>query len=83
MIRPIKVEYLEEYKCNVKFNNNESGVIDFSFLLSWNKMYKQLNNIDLFKTIRISEDGMCIEWDEDLDLCPDVTYNEFIKQNKG
>lgn len=81
MIRPIAVKYLEEYKANVTFNNGESGIIDFSFLFVGRKAFEKIKNKALFRTIRIAEDGMCIEWANDIDMCPDETYEQFKIQN--
>ena len=83
MIIPVKVVYMSEYTAEVTFSNNETGIIDFSFLFDGRKIYEPLKNKALFKTIRMSEDGMCIEWAKDIDISPEETYNQFNKQKRG
>lgn len=79
MIRPVEVEYMNDYKCRVWFSNGESGVVDFSFVFNGSKMYEKIRDLDMFTTIHVSEDGMCIEWDNGVDVCPDTTYAEMVK----
>ena len=83
MILPTKVKYLTEYKAEVTFNTNETGIIDFSFLFDGRRFYEPLKNKALFRTIRMSDDGMCIEWANEIDLSPEETYNQFKQQSKA
>lgn len=83
MIIPTRVQHISDYKAAVTFNNNKTGIIDFTFLFDGRMVYEPLKNKALFKTIRISEDGMCIEWANDIDISPDETYYQFKAQNKA
>ena len=70
--RPIAVKPLEDYELFITFQNGETKIFDAKPLLSL-PLYKSLNNKGFFGTAKA--DGMCIYWNEDIDLCPDMVYN--------
>jgi len=69
--RPIKVKPLEDYKLQITFQNLECKIFDAKRLLDL-PMYQELNNWSFFKTVKA--DGMCVFWNDDIDICPDILY---------
>lgn len=69
--RPIAVKPLEDYELLITFQNGETKIFDAKPLLSL-PLYEPLNNKGFFSTAKA--DGMCIYWNEDVDLCPDMVY---------
>lgn len=69
--RPIDVKPLDGYKLFITFQNGEKKIFDVSPLLSL-PVYQPLKNKSFFKTAKA--DGMCIYWDDCIDLCPDMVY---------
>ncbi len=77
--RPKNVEALEDYKLKVLFDNGEEKIYDMKKNLKEN-FYKNLNNKDYFKTVKIS--GITLEWKDGEDIDPDELYNNSKLQTK-
>ena len=71
--RPVAVRPLEDYRLLVTFQNGERKVFDAKPLLSM-PLYQQLKDPSFFAAAKA--DGMCIYWDDDVDICPDRVYTE-------
>lgn len=71
--RPIDVKPLDDYELLVTFQNGETKVFDAKPLLSL-PLYQPLKNKAFFNLAKA--DGMCIFWNEDVDLCPDMVYSD-------
>jgi len=69
--RPIAVKPLDDYKLYITFQNNERKVFDTKPLLEW-PMYEKLRDKAFFSTAKA--DGMCVFWDDEVDICPDMLY---------
>lgn len=71
--RPVDVKPLEEFELLVTFQNGEKRIFDAKPLLSL-PLYAPLKDIALFR--KAQADGMCVFWNEDIDLCPDMVYRD-------
>lgn len=71
--RPVDVKVLDNYELLIRFQNGEKKIFDVKPLLSM-PLYQPLKNIAFFKTAKA--DGMCIYWDDCIDLCPDMVYSD-------
>jgi len=71
--RPISVKPLNDHELLITFQNNEVKIFDVKPLLKY-PLYKDLNNSSFFKTVKA--DGSCVYWNDDVDLCPDMVYEE-------
>ena len=71
--RPVEVRPLEDYQLLVTFQNGEKKIFDAKPLLSM-PLYQPLKNPIFFA--RAKADGMCVYWDDDVDICPDMVYTE-------
>ena len=69
--RPISVSPLPDYNLLVTFQTGEQRVFNVKPLLQL-PMYQPLENPGLFKLVKT--DGSCVYWNDDIDLCPDMTY---------
>ena len=67
------VKALDDYQLLLKFENNEEKIFDVKPYLEIGK-FKELTNKKLFKTVRVSFDS--IEWDNQLDLDPELLYQK-------
>lgn len=76
----INVKPLESYKLLLTFENNEKRILDMTPYLNTG-MYKQLKNISMFNTVKISFDT--IEWNNQIDLCPEFAYSKSIPVKKS
>lgn len=71
--RPVNVKPLKDYKLLVTFQNGEKKIFDAKPLLSMS-LYQPLRNEGLF--LQAKTDGMCVYWNENIDLCPDRLYTD-------
>ena len=68
-----KVEYLEEYKLKLFFNDKSIRIVNLeSMLKNAKNMFVPLQDIEYFKQVEC--DGITICWPNGVDLCPDVLY---------
>ena len=75
--RPIAVEPLDDYKLHITFQNNEHKIFDTKPLLEL-PMYQKLKNKGFFSIAKA--DGMCVFWSDEVDICPDILYEESIAE---
>ncbi len=71
--RPIKAEPLNNYILRITFKNDEVKLFDVKPLLDI-PMYQPLKNKGLFSLVKV--DGMCVYWNENIDICPDMLYSQ-------
>ena len=72
---PISVKPLEDYRLLITFQNNERKIFDLKPLLG-QPMYKKLYNKGYFAIAKA--DGMCVFWDDEVDICPDILYERSV-----
>jgi len=75
---PIAVKALEDYRLLVTFQNQERKIFDAKPMLA-SPVYERLKNKGFFSLAKA--DGMCVFWDDDIDVCPDRMYEESIPVN--
>jgi hypothetical protein len=67
------VKPLKDYYLLLKFENNEERIFDVKPYLNIGK-FKELKDETLFKSVKVCFDS--IEWDNQLDLDPELLYEE-------
>ena len=70
--KPIEVIPLDEYILEIKYDNGEVIKFDMKDLLN-HPLFKSLNDVDIFREVRINGSSIC--WDNDIDICADSIYN--------
>ena len=70
--KAIEVKPLENYRLLIKFDNGEEKIFDVKPYMD-HKVFLELKNKELFKTVKIG--GLSIEWAIGADICPDELYN--------
>jgi Protein of unknown function (DUF2442) len=76
MLNPvIYVKPLPEYQLQLKFKNGEEKVFDMRPYLETG-IFKELKDLSLFKTVRISFDT--VEWANEADIDPETLYSESV-----
>ena len=71
--RPVDVKPLENFRLLVTFQNEERRIFDVTPMLGLS-MYHKLRNKGFFSLAKA--DGMCVYWNDEIDLCPDMVYEE-------
>lgn len=68
-----KVEYLEDYKLKLKFNDRKIKVVDlWPRIKNAKKMLLPLKDLEYFKQVKT--DGITVVWPNGIDFCPDHLY---------
>ena len=71
-----KVEYLNDFKLKLKFNDQKTKIVDFSDWLSDGEGYLiPLKNIEYFKKVKLDDFEYTICWPNGADFCPDALYD--------
>lgn len=68
-----KVIPTDDYKLILTFENNETRIFDMYPYLN-KGVFRELNDINLFKTVKVSFDS--IEWLNEADMDPETLYEE-------
>ena len=63
----------DDFTLLLTFENNEQKSFDLKPYLNFG-VFKQLADIDTFKTARLSFDT--VEWDGEIDIDPEILYSE-------
>lgn len=71
--RPIDVKVLDNYELLICFQTGEKRIFDVKPLLTL-PIYQPLKNKSFFNLAKA--DGMCIYWNDSIDLCPDMVYSD-------
>lgn len=71
--RPIDVKVLDNYELLICFQTGEKRIFDVKPLLAL-PIYQPLKNKSFFNLAKA--DGMCIYWNDSIDLCPDMVYSD-------
>jgi hypothetical protein len=87
--KPLKVRALENYSIHVEFSDGLNGVLDLSHLAG-KGVFRDWDKDGLFAKVHIGACG-AIEWNEDIDICPDnvylqlrgLTFEQWQQQNRG
>lgn len=69
----IKVLPQENFQLLLTFDNGEKRVFDVKPYLN-RGLFQELQNIDIFNTVKTSFDT--VEWDNEADLDPEILYRE-------
>ncbi len=71
-----KVEYLDEFKLLLTFNDKKTKVVD---LKKYSKegpetVFYPFRDLEFFKSVKVDKHSGTIVWPNGVDLCPDVLY---------
>ena len=72
MIRPVAVKALPDFRIWLRYNDGVEGEVDLSDLAG-RGVFAAWNDVAFFNAVRLGAHG-AIEWDPDLDICPDSMY---------
>lgn len=72
LIRPTTVRALSDYRIYLEFSDGEKGEVDLSHLTG-KGVFAAWNDYGFFQRVRVSP-HRSIEWDNEIELCPDALY---------
>ncbi len=73
----IKVEYFNEYKLKILFNDKKNKIVDIEPIINKSKgMFHPLRDIKYFKKVSLDDTQypLSICWPNGADICPDYLY---------
>lgn len=84
MLRISQVEYLNDYKLQVTFNNGKIKNVDLENLVQTGGFYfEPLKNKNAFKSVAVDDMNYSICWPNGADLSPDTLYEMGIEMKKA
>lgn len=70
-----KADYLQEYKIQILFSDDQLKIVDLKEDL-WGALYEPLKDLDYFKKVSVDEDRITIQWPNGEDFSPDYLYEK-------
>lgn len=68
-----EVEYIQNFKLEIVFDNDSKKIVDLSNYLE-GEIFKPLKNLEYFKRVRVDEDIDTICWENGADFSPEFLY---------
>jgi hypothetical protein len=75
----VSASYKGEYKIELRFDDGNGGVVDFSRYLDKGGVFDRFKDIDFFKQFKINEELGVLVWPEEIDIAPETLYAEATK----
>jgi len=72
MPKPVAVKALADYQVWLRYDDGAEGTVDLSDLAG-RGVFKAWGDPAFFRAVRLGSHG-AIEWDLEIDLCPDALY---------
>jgi Protein of unknown function (DUF2442) len=72
LVRPISVRALTDYRIYLEFSDGQRGEVDLS-QYAGKGVFAAWNDYGFFQRVRVSR-HRSIEWDNEIELCPDALY---------
>jgi hypothetical protein len=75
--RAKEVRYLADYTLELFFTDGARGTVDFrQHVLGRGGVFKPLEDVELFRQVRVDAEAGILVWPNEVDLCPDVLYGD-------
>ncbi|RJP52955.1 MAG: DUF2442 domain-containing protein [Anaerolineaceae bacterium] len=72
----ISAKYKGGYKIEVAFEDNATGIVDFSKYLSKGGVFERFKDIEFFKNFKINDELGVLTWSDEIDIAPETLYAE-------
>jgi hypothetical protein len=72
----VKIEYLGDYRLELKFKNGKMGVIDFKRYIKLGGVYARLADPVFFKKAYVDKEVGVLCWPGGVDVAPETLYHE-------
>ena len=79
MLHILKCIYLSEYKLELTFDNNTTGIADLKDLPESGSVFEALQDIKIFRNIKLEHGGVTTWLDGQLDIAPEYLF--FLANN--
>ena len=75
----ISANYKGEYKIEVTFEDDATGVIDFSKYLSKGGVFEKFKDMEYFRNFKINSELGVLTWSDEVDIAPETLYADATK----
>jgi len=76
LARVSAVRHLREHVLDLEFSDGVRGQLDFrTWVVGRGGVFTPLENVSVFRQVRIDEDAGTICWPNGVDFCPDVLHH--------
>ena len=76
-VRVKTVRHVRDYVLELHFTDSSRGQIDFrDRIVGRGGVFAALEDIGVFKQVRVDRDSGTLRWPNDVDFCPDVLHHE-------
>ena len=70
------VRHVEDYCLELEFADGTTKAVDFrQRIVGRGGVFRPLENVELFKQVRVDSEAGTIVWPNGVDFCPDVLYS--------
>ena len=78
--RVIDVRYLGDYRLEITFSDDVSGVLDFwPRIMNRHGVFEPLRDLEFFRQVRVDSGSSTLCWPNNVDLCPDQLYHDLLQ----
>jgi hypothetical protein len=75
--RIARVRHIRAYRLELTFTDAEKAELDLADrIVGHGGVFAPLEDIDLFKKVKVEPEVGTLVWPNEVDLCPDVLYSE-------
>ena len=74
MLHILNYKYLGEYKLELTFDNDTTGIVDLKNLPQVGTVFEPLKDVALFKKIKLEHGGVVTWLDGKLDIAPEYLF---------
>lgn len=75
MIEVTDAKYIKEYEVFLTFSDGKSGIVDLSYIIKDDGVFRKFKNIEYFKDLTVCSELGTITWRNDLDIAPESLYS--------
>jgi hypothetical protein len=74
--RITRVRHVDKYRLELSFSDGTTAEIDFaSRIVGRGGVFRPLEDVELFKEVRVDSEAGTVVWPNGVDFCPDVLYS--------
>ena len=82
MLHVIKVEWVQDYRLRVEFNDGLLKEVDLANEL-WGEVFEPLKDLGLFRQVALNHETGTIEWPNSADFAPEFLHEKGVEVGRA